>query len=197
LLEIQKLDKKQKSVEQKNREFQKLVEIKGSQAFLYEENMKALSEEVDYLQGVIQNDLALKGLKWDPTTNEVEEIPDFREDKLKNKHETLTNDLEIYLTRLNDCITEIEGEHSQKKQNIDGMNNLLKAMLKGQKIDESTQVNEGELFWGTNNVTKQDVVHINFGASNLGMSAVHLDKPEIKKELPAISTVELVRAFEE
>lgn len=197
LLEIQKLDKKQKNVEQKNREFQKLAEIKGSEAFLYQENMKALSEEVDYLQNVIQNDLALKGLKWDPSSNEVEDIPDFRsEDKLKNKHETLTNDLEIYLTRLNDCITEIEGEHCQKKQNIDEMNNLLKAMLKGQKIDESTQVNEGELFWGPLNVTKNDVVHINFGAVGFEMSTVNLEKPEIRKEIPAVSTVELVNAHE-
>ncbi len=42
---------------------------------------------------------------------------------------------------------DLEKEHSQKENILGKMNNLLKAMMKGNKVEAQTQVDEGELKW--------------------------------------------------
>jgi hypothetical protein len=111
-----------------------------------------------------------------------------------NRQGTGTNDLSDKLNDLNDLIVDLEDEQKNKKNVIDSMNNLLKAMLKGGKNDMATQVNEVELLWMANMVVESESKTIVRCPSlqEIEGSCLNLERQEMSsKELTNIEMIKL------
>lgn len=170
---IEKLEREKKDLESKNRNLKNLQNFQESEYKICKLNMDSLQTEIGLLHELLKKDMTSL-INHLGTIENINQKGHPKEDPSEN----LVNGV----ASLNSLIVNLENENTQKQELMGGMNNLLKAMLKGNKEDAYTQVDEGELMWAPNLFFSDEIV----GPNNLTLeeadvSALNMETQMQKK----------------
>jgi len=179
--QISSLENEKKELENKNQNLKSLYHFQESEYKICKMSSDSLQTELVLLHELLKRDIS-------SLISHVGVIENV------NRQGTGTNDLSDKLNDLNDLIVDLEDEQKNKKNVIDSMNNLLKAMLKGGKNDMATQVNEVELLWMANMVVESESKTIVRCPSlqEIEGSCLNLERQEMSsKELTNIEMIKL------
>lgn len=149
---IDKLEREKKDLEIKNRNLKNLYNFQESEYKICKINSDALQNEIVLLHELLKKDV-LSLITHLGTIENVNQKGFQTTDP--------SNNLALGLTDLNQIISTLEEEQSNKNHLMGDMNNLLKAMLKGGKQDAYTQLDEGELTWKPETIIKKSELHNN------------------------------------
>lgn len=164
LEQISSLEQEKKDLHSKNMNLKSLNNFQESEYKICKMNNDSLQTEIILLHELLKKDIF-------SLINHVAVIENA------NQNTSSENDLADKLNDLNDLLVNLETEQTNKKEVIDSMNNLLKAMLKGGKQDIAIQVNEAELTWTAEMVIETDTKLIRFPSLlEIENSCVNFDK---------------------
>ena len=158
------LEEDKKALQTKNLHLKSLNNFQESEYKICKMNSDSLQSELVLLHDLLKKDIS-------SLINHAGVIENV------NQKSFAPEDLSEKLSNLNDLIGNLETEQTNKKNVIDSMNNLLKAMLKGKKCDVSTQVEEAELEWKAEMIIETNEKFIRMPAfSEIGSSCLNMDK---------------------
>ena len=180
---ISNLEEEKKELQGKNHNLKSLYNFQESEYKICKMNSDSLQTELVLLHELLKKDIH----SFISHVTVMEDV---------NRQSANTQDLSEKLNNLNDLIINLEDEQNNKKNVIDSMNNLLKAMLKGGKNDMETQVNEVELLWKADMVVESDpkkVIRIP-SMPEIEGSCLNFDKAEISSK--DLTNLELIRIKE-
>eukprot|EP00347_Sterkiella_histriomuscorum_P013232 403365504 len=176
-----KLDAQQQATDelfQKRLEFERrldsvqaIISGKDAQIQSLEAELETMQQELKYLRELVDLDSGNVSMKKKLLGNDNKVEPNAlntRDDKVKalNRRESLKfgrskqqqqeritakEDFVDNIEDLNDVLKNLENEQTEKKNILNGMDRLLKTMLKTTKTSVGTQVEDGELFWKPQN----------------------------------------------
>lgn len=184
LEKISDLEQEKKDLHLKNMNLRSLNNFQESEYKICKMNNDSLQTELILLHELLKKDIF-------SLINHVAVIENA------NQKTSSDNDLADKLSDLNDLFVNLETEQANKKEVINSMNNLLKAMLKGGKQDMAIQVNEAELIWTANMIIETDTKLIKLPTFvEIENSCVNFDKIMTNSVNLTKNNVDLVRLKE-
>jgi hypothetical protein len=213
---LKELETKTQLLSEKNNYYKQALTIKESETEIYRAKIDFLKDETEYLNQFLKNNYMIRNLN----ANGGAYIPADGGEGGENMKEGQSNtgggqfstgvgtdtegantvksmtEVQKLGTDIKDLfglITGIEEEQTEKRSIVGDMNNLLKAMLKGEKYDVSTQVNEGLLYWDVKQIDQPMMTYVNLGAGSLKDNTVNiLDKDDLTKNLNDLDNENLI-----
>ncbi|KRX10682.1 hypothetical protein PPERSA_08677 [Pseudocohnilembus persalinus] len=143
--QIQQLENEKKQLENVQRSLNGEKSILKTNQEIDQKIIEGLQEEVKMLKQVLKKDLS----SMISQVGQIEQQSVIKNNTYQNDY---SDKMVSGLSRLNHQIKQIEDQHSEKQNQMQNMNNLIKAMVKSSKQDIGTQVDEFDLTWNTKQV---------------------------------------------
>jgi Restriction endonuclease len=147
---LERLQIEKRGLEEKLKQYRQLVDIRESEVKLHEYNVHSLENEVKMLHELLKKDYLTES-KSD-TAEDMKKKLEIEQAKFNEPALALNDNL----INLQDTVRGLEEVQEKKGDLLKEMNNILKAMLKGGKRDQMTQVEEGELAWIAKNIYREE-----------------------------------------
>lgn len=143
---IEKLEREKRITDQENRDIRHRYIVQESLLKITKVNSDSLQNEIVLLHELLKKDVfnMINHLGTIESNNALKQTQQNKDDPSAKLASEITN--------LEGIIKNIEQEQVTNAGSLHAMSNLIKAMLKGEKQDASTQVDEADLAWSANMV---------------------------------------------